>query len=64
MAQGNVLLNATQLTFLDGETEAIAAMSDAEIVRFVTTDGTNEADSDVGEEEDFKGAVVKRQQAP
>jgi hypothetical protein len=63
LAQGDVLLDAAQFMSLDGETEVIAEMSDAEIVQFVTTDGTNQADSDEGEEDDFQGAVITGQQA-
>jgi hypothetical protein len=57
LAQGNVMLNAAECMSLDGETEVIAEMSDAEIVRFVTTDGTNE-----GEEDDFHRPAITRQQ--
>jgi hypothetical protein len=63
LAQGDVLLDAAQFMSLDGETEVIAVMSDAEIVQFVTTDGTNQAESDEGEEDDFQGAVITGQQA-
>jgi hypothetical protein len=39
-----VLLSAAESMSLDGETEVNGEMSDAEIVRIVTTDGKNEAD--------------------
>jgi hypothetical protein len=37
-------------------------MSAAEIVRFVTTEDTNEADSDEGEKDDFQRPGIIRQQ--
>lgn len=38
----------------------IAGMSDADIVWFVTTDGTNKADNDQREEDDMQGPAVAR----
>jgi hypothetical protein len=44
--EGDKVMSATDLVQLDGVSEVCKVMSDADIVRMVSTQGTDEADSD------------------
>jgi hypothetical protein len=63
LAEGHEVMSATDFVQLDGESEVFEVTSDGDILRMVSTQGKNEADSDKDTAEGFQPCTITVAQA-
>jgi hypothetical protein len=60
-AEGDMIMSPTDFVQLNGEVEVLGVMRDADIVRMVSTQGTDEAESDEDAADDFQPCTITAQ---